>query len=185
MMPTITRFDFGSDGGKGRMRYIALLRGINVGGNNIIKMAELKAAFELHGFTNASTYINSGNILFDSGSVDEACLKNTCEKLVSDGFGLDVPVCVISAADLRDSIANAPDWWNNDPDAKHNAFFVIPPATVEELCMHVGEVKDEYEKAAYHGRVIFWSAHIKTFSRTRWSKMIPQIHQTVVTLPYC
>ena len=52
-------------------RYIALLRGINVGGKNIIKMADLKAAFERQGFGNVVTYINSGNILFDSKDDDE------------------------------------------------------------------------------------------------------------------
>ena len=52
-------------------RFIALLRGINVGGNNMIKMADLKAAFERRGFANVSTYINSGNVLFNS-LLDEA-----------------------------------------------------------------------------------------------------------------
>ena len=52
-----------------KMRYIALLRGINVGGNTMIKMAELKAAFEKEcGFENVVTYINSGNIAFDCTS---------------------------------------------------------------------------------------------------------------------
>ena len=47
-------------------QYLALLRGINVGGNNIIKMADLKACFERLGFTGVATYIQSGNILFKS-----------------------------------------------------------------------------------------------------------------------
>jgi uncharacterized protein (DUF1697 family) len=59
-------------------RYIALLRGINVGGNNIIKMSELKTSFERQGFRDVVTYINSGNILFNSG-LDEAAVKNDCE----------------------------------------------------------------------------------------------------------
>ena len=55
-------------------KYIALLRGINVGGNNMIKMADLKAAFERRGFQRVSTYINSGNVLFDS-ELDENAVK--------------------------------------------------------------------------------------------------------------
>jgi len=43
--------------------------------------------------------------------------------------------------------------------------------TAEVICAHVGAVKEEYEKADYHGRVIFWSAAMATFSRTRWSKI--------------
>ena len=152
-------------------RQIALLRGINVGGNNIIKMAGLKAAFDRLGFQNVVTYINSGNILFDS-VLDVTAVKAVCEKMIAEDLGLDIPVCVIAAADLIESLAHAPDWWNKSPDAKHNAFFVIPPMTAEGLCAHVGAVKEEYERADYHGRVIFWSAPVATFSRTRWSKII-------------
>jgi uncharacterized protein (DUF1697 family) len=151
-------------------RYIALLRGINVGGNNIIKMSGLKAAFEQYGFLNVRTYINSGNVFFESG-LDEPAAKAACEKLILDNFGLSIPVCVISAADTIDALAHAPDWWGKEPDTKHDAFFVIPPVTAEEIFAHVGAAKEEYEKAAYHGRVIFWSAPLATYSRTRWSKL--------------
>jgi uncharacterized protein (DUF1697 family) len=132
-------------------------------------MSELKAAFEQRGFQNVATYINSGNVLLNS-KLDEAAVKTICEALIADSFGLEIPVCVISAAELTNAVLHTPEWWNKNADSKHNAFFVIPPMTAAELCARVGELKDEYEKAAYHGRVIFWSAPIATFSRTRWSK---------------
>ena len=75
-------------------KYIALLRGINVGGHNIIKMSNLKAVFERRGFQSVVTYINSGNIIFDSG-LDELSAKTVCEKLITEDFSLDIPVCVI------------------------------------------------------------------------------------------
>ena len=153
------------------MKYIALLRGINVGGNNIIKMADLKAAFENKGFQNVATYINSGNVLFDS-ELDETAVKSDCEDLIESGFGLKIPVGIISAGELLDALAHAPDWWNSDPESKHNAIFVIPPATTEEICAQVGEIKPEYEKLAYHGKVLFWSAPMETFSRTRLTKIV-------------
>jgi len=152
-------------------RYIALLRGVNVGGNNIVKMADLKAAFELQGFGNVTTYINSGNILFDSELGDIVSLKDTCESVIADGFGLDIPVCVISADELTEALTNAPEWWSKMDDARHDAFFVIPPMTAAEIVAHVGAVKEEYENVDYYGRVIFWSAPMATFSRTRWSKL--------------
>ena len=62
-------------------------------------------------------------------------------------------------------------WWNTDKNSKHNAIFVIPPVTAEEVFKQVGAIKPEYEKAAYYDRVIYWSAPIKTFSKTRWSKV--------------
>ena len=152
-------------------KYIALLRGINVGGKNIVKMSDLKAAFERRGFQHVITYINSGNILFDSG-LDEPSIKAVCEKLIKEDFGLDIPVCVISTADLREALSHAPDWWGADPESRHNALFVIPPMTTEEVLAQIGAVKPEYERIDDCGRVIFWSAPIATFSRTRLTKIV-------------
>jgi uncharacterized protein (DUF1697 family) len=153
------------------IRYIALLRGINVGGNNIIKMSDLKTAFEHHGFHNVVTYINSGNIFFES-EWDETAAKTACEKLITENFGLDIPVCVISDVDLREAMEHAPDWWGNSSDSKHNAIFVIPPATVAEIIAQIGETKPEVEKISCYGSVIFWTAPLATFSRTRLTKIV-------------
>jgi len=153
------------------MNYIALLRGVNVGGNNKISMPELKNAFIEYGFTNVSTYINSGNVLFSSEITDEEMLKNECESLIKGKFGQDIAVAVISGADLISAINHAPEWWDKGKDIKHNAIFVLRPAAAEELIQKVG-IAPEYEKIAHFGQVIFWSAPIKTFSRTRWLKIV-------------
>ena len=128
------------------MRMLALLRGVNVGGKNKISMAELKAAMLEEGYSGVETYINSGNILFDSARGD-------------------LPA-------LQAAIAAAPDWWNSGEDTKHNAIFVIAPATAEEVMEQVGAAKPDVEKVAASGPVIFWSAPLKTFSHTRWSKVV-------------
>ena len=150
--------------------YIALLRGINVGGHNKIAMPALKASFEQRGFRNVLTYINSGNVIFES-NMDEAALQAACEALIMEDFNLIIPACVLSAADLTMSLAHAPEWWNAAPYERHDAFFVIPPMTAEVLCAYVGATREEYERIRYHGRIIFWSAPLATFSRTRWSKI--------------
>ena len=152
-------------------KYIALLRGINVGGKNKISMEELKAVFEREGFLNVVTYINSGNILFDS-DLDESSVKAVCEELITTNFDLDIPIGIITNEEIAEAITNAPEWWNRDPDAKHNAIFVISPATAKEICEQIGIIKPEYEKMDYYGKVIFWSAPVKTFSRTRLSKAV-------------
>jgi len=153
------------------MKYLALLRGVNMIGNNIIIMSELKAAFKNQGFENVATYINSGNVMFSSDIADEATLQYKCEKLISDNFNLNIAVCIISADDLRKTIANAPDWWNNIPDAKHDAFFVISPMTAAGIFAHMGVVEEKYEQVAHHGKIVFWSAPMATISRTRWLKI--------------
>jgi len=154
-------------------KYIALLRGINVGGKNTVKMADLKHTFEQRGFQNVTTYINSGNVLFDS-DLEETAVKSACENMIAEDFGIDIPVCVISVAELIDTLSHAPGWWNKSPDARHDALFVLPPMTAEQIVDHIGQIKEEYESLAYYGRVVFWSAPMATFSRTRVSKVIPK-----------
>ncbi|MDR1159404.1 MAG: DUF1697 domain-containing protein [Syntrophomonadaceae bacterium] len=153
-------------------KYIALLRGINVGGKNKISMPELKMAFEENGFADVKTYINSGNVIF-SGDIDsEIKLKKACENLIMAEFQLSIPVAIISAKDLSAALRNAPDWWGTDGETKHNAIFVLYPSTPETVIEQVGEFKPEYEQIDYYGQVIFWSAPIKTFSKTRWLRIV-------------
>lgn len=154
------------------VKYIAFLRGINVGGKNKVSMPILKALFEQNGFVDVVTYINSGNVIFASNKANEEELKKECESLIEDKFCFKVPVTIVSVKDLSTALGNAPSWWNADEDSKHSAIFVIPPVTVDEVFEQVGMIKPEYEKVDYHGRIIFWSAPIITFSKTRWSKVV-------------
>lgn len=155
------------------MRYIALLRGVNVGGKNKLPMGELRRALGQNGFAGVETYINSGNILFtDDDEADQAALAGRIQGLIEAEFGVRTPVALLSAPELARAMAGAPAWWNNDAEAKHNAIFVIPPLTAEEAFRLVGDIKPEYEKVGHQGKVIFWSAPLKTFSRTRWSKVV-------------
>lgn len=153
------------------MVYIALLRGVNVGGNNIIPMARLKEAYEAAGFQRVMTYINSGNVLFEAPEENVRILMEACRGIILDAFGLDISVNVIPARALGEAIATAPAWWNQDKGSKHNALFVIPPATAEEMQAAVGPSRPEYEQVESRGQVIFWSAPSATFSRT-WSKVV-------------
>ena len=152
--------------------YIALLRGINVGGKNKIPMPELKSAFEESGFVNVKTYINSGNVIFSSSISNEERLKRECEFLIADKFKFDISVAVISRNSLSDALHNAPVWWDNDSRSKHNALFVIPPVTAETIINQIGTFNPEYEQVGFYGQIIFWSAPLKTFSRTRLTKIV-------------
>ena len=146
---------------------IALLRGINVGGKSIVAMSDLRAAFVEAGFSDASTYIASGNILFRSDQ-EALDLQASIGRLVAERFGIDTPVAVITASELAEALAQAPEWWGRTPGDRHNAIFAISPATAQSVTAEVGDIKPEYEQLAWHGQLIFWSAPMKTFSRTRW-----------------
>ncbi|MCC6329116.1 MAG: DUF1697 domain-containing protein [Acidobacteria bacterium] len=108
------------------MRYIALLRGINVGGNTMIKMEELRKTFEALGFANVKTYINSGNLAFDvkmrkpaqstgetGSSVDVSCeleaeLTTQIESAIAKDFEKQIPVMVREQADIKRILASNP-----------------------------------------------------------------------------
>ncbi len=82
--------------------YIALLRGVNVSGKNLIKMAELVQALSGTGLRNVRTYIQSGNIVFESESTDCGMLMALISGTVLEQFGLQVPVQVLKRSDLSD-----------------------------------------------------------------------------------
>lgn len=90
------------------MRYVALLRGINVGGNTMIKMPELKAVFEELGFKNVATYINSGNLAFEANKTAEGKLIAKIEKAVEREFGMNVQVMIRDQAAMQEVFANKP-----------------------------------------------------------------------------
>jgi uncharacterized protein (DUF1697 family) len=114
------------------MKFIALLRGINVGGKNKVAMPELRHCFEEAGFTNVTTYINSGNVLFETTHTNRVKLVAVCEGAIEKRFGFHVVCAVVSAPELKEALKQAPAWWGNG-DAKHNAIFVIAPKTVDEI----------------------------------------------------
>ncbi len=87
--------------------YIALLRGINVGGKNIIKMAELKRVFEEMALSEVKTYIQSGNVLFKSNET-EKFLCNKIETELEKVFGIPVKVILRTSEQLKQIVLNCP-----------------------------------------------------------------------------
>ncbi|WLR61654.1 DUF1697 domain-containing protein [Guptibacillus hwajinpoensis] len=87
--------------------YIGLLRGIKVGGKNRIKMAELRDALTKEGFLHVKTYIQSGNVFFDSEESEEGS-RRRMEQIISTEFGLKVPVLIRSATEWQSMIESCP-----------------------------------------------------------------------------
>jgi len=80
--------------------YISMLRGINVGGHNMIKMDELKKIYAGLNFKNSQSYIQSGNVIFQYGKTDPGDLQKKLEKKILAEFGFDIPVLVKSLGEL-------------------------------------------------------------------------------------
>ncbi len=115
------------------MRYIALLRGINVGGKNMIKMEKLRATFESLGFDNVKSYINSGNLAFDmnvqmpaqsKGRTADSELAAKIHQAIQKDFGFDISVMVRTAAEIQQVIANNPFEGQFENDKDVHVFFL-------------------------------------------------------------
>jgi uncharacterized protein (DUF1697 family) len=107
------------------MRYVALLRGINVGGNSIIKMAELKDCVARLGHDDVRTYIASGNVLFQSRERNGAKLDAELEHALETRFALPVRVVVRSARELHRIAERIPDAWLDAPELRVTVAFLL------------------------------------------------------------
>jgi len=90
------------------MKAIALLRGINVGGHKIIPMAKLKVIFESAGFKNVVTFIQSGNVLFDTTTTETVLLRTKIEKMLVGALGYTVPAIIRSTDEMKKIVAKNP-----------------------------------------------------------------------------
>jgi len=114
--------------------YLALLRGINVGGKNIIKMASLKTAFEEMGVSCVKTYIQSGNVIFCAGETDKAKLTRKIEKNLSQKFGYEARVLLLGLAEYRKIIEGAPAGFGDEPEKyRRDVWFLMEGLSAAEV----------------------------------------------------
>ena len=98
-------------------KYISILRGINVGGNRKILMKDLKSLYEGLGYSKVETYIQSGNVVFESDlELSNADLEVKIQHAITETFGFEVPVIVRTADEWAKSIVNNPFWKEKDAD---------------------------------------------------------------------
>lgn len=158
------------------MRAIALLRGINVGGNNKVAMSDLRDCFEKEGFTDVSTYINSGNIIFTSKINDTVKLVKQCEAAIEKRFGFPVVVMVISAEQLEDALRHAPSWWAKENPSgekiRNEALFIIPPTTAQEVLDEIQKKSTSVDQLTTYGQVIFWTLPMAKYNKSVVPKII-------------
>lgn len=109
---------------------ICLLRAVNVSGQNMIKMAELKAMFEALGFTRVRTYLQSGNVVFDTKKTDLPALTTQIQKRIQKEFACDVRLVLKTAAEQAQLLAANPFLQRAGIDTKHlHATILFGPAT--------------------------------------------------------
>ena len=153
-------------------QYVALLRGINVGGKNLIKMADLKACFEELGYVDVLTYIQSGNVIFRAGESENAGLERTLEAALSESFHYESTVVVRSEGEIMEIVKHAPSGFGSDPEAyRYDVIFLKAPLTSTEAMKSI-TTKDGVDQAFTGEGVLYFSRLTSRASQSRLSRIV-------------
>lgn len=154
------------------MKYVVLLRGINVGGNNKVVMSELRELVRQLGYEQVETYINSGNLFFDS-SEDYQQIHDNISQLFAKHYPFVRSFSLFNKADYEADLANLPTWWDENLARKDVLFYTdqvdqadaqrrIEALPLGDEVVHFGQLgvywgkyeEKEYLKTAYHKHLL-------------------------------
>jgi len=127
--------------------YISILRGINVSGKNLIKMTELRQLYLNLGFINIQTYIQSGNVIFQTELADIKVMESLITEGISNNFGFQVPVIVLTNDSLKSALSNNPFLSGSTKDPAFMHFTFLSDIPQKELVDKISEkdyTPDEY-----------------------------------------
>ena len=151
--------------------YVALLRGINVGGKNVIKMTELRASFEALGFTRVTSYIQSGNVIFHAAG-REAGLAATIEAALSARFGYRSSIVLLPRRALERVVAEAPPGFGVHPDRyRYDVLFLKPSLTPAAALAQV-KVREGVDEAQAGPRVLYFSRLIARATQSQLARLV-------------
>ena len=150
--------------------FVALLRGVNVGGNNMISMKSLKESFMTMGFKEVTTYINSGNIIFKSKEDDARKLESKIEKMLSKEYQLDSKVVVRNLPEMEKLVKNLPRSWGEDSDWRYNVIFLRHTIDSEKILSEL-PAKTDIEEIVYRPGTLLWSSQATEYNRTNFAKL--------------
>lgn len=155
------------------MEYVALLRGINVGGNNKVVMSELRAQIAAAGFGHVRTYINSGNLLFEAE--DQASREDVAqavEDILARHYDFPIRLALLTAQDYLVQLDELPDWWHGEV-ARRDALFYTRGLDRDHVRERI-EAMELGDEAVYFGEhAVFWGKFDeKSFLKTAYHKRL-------------
>ena len=166
------------------MKYIALLRGINVGGNRIIKMAALKEAVEQCGFTNVITYIQSGNVVFDAGENKTATIATKLEDSLLNNFKYDSRIVIRTYEQFKKVIDEIPIEWKTHKDLRCYLAFVKEPVTAQDVIREI-ELKEGIDSVKAGAGVVYMSTLLSGLTKSGFPKLIgTKVYQDITIRNY-
>ena len=154
-----------------RSRYVALLRGVNVGGKGIVSMAALAETFRRLGFGDVRTYLNSGNVIFSSPGAPAPKLTERIERAIAEDTGLPVSVLVLDDAAVRSIAAALPASWVTDATVRTDVLFLWPdvdePGVLERLPRN-----PEVDEVRYTPGAVIWRIERANANRSRETRLV-------------
>lgn len=152
-------------------QYVSLLRGINVGGKNLIRMAALKACFEAQGFCDVATYIQSGNVLFTCGQSGQAGLAAKIEKALAATFSYKASVVLRSRQQLQKIVGAAPRGFGTQPEKyRYDVIFLKDPLTARSAVRGV-PVRAGVDEAFAGSGVLYFSRLISKATQSQLARL--------------
>jgi uncharacterized protein (DUF1697 family) len=153
------------------MKYAALLRGINVGNSKRIEMKALKAAFESLEYKNVSTYINSGNVIFESGCSDVNLLTKKIEEVILCRFEQNVRTLVKNKNEIVKIAGAIPLAWKNDDTQKTDVAYLFKENDNEGI-IELLPVKKEFVRFVYVKGALIWNVSREDYNKSNLNKII-------------
>jgi uncharacterized protein (DUF1697 family) len=150
--------------------YVALLRGVNVGGNNMVSMKDLKGSFEHLGFQDVATYINSGNVLFRSSETDPRGIEEEIDSMLAKRHALKGGTVVRSYAEMFRLVRTIDRTWTMTPEWRYNVIF-LRHAIDSRAILETLAPKPDIENVVYCPGTLLWSARASDITRTTMVKL--------------
>lgn len=151
--------------------YVALLRGINVGGRNPVRMPALVECFEAAGYRSVRTHLQSGNVLFDADTADGLGLETALDGLLSERFGVPIPTVVRSSDELATTVDMAPEGRDSET-LRSEVFFLKRPLTVAEVMREMPELREGVDSITPGTDVLYFSRVAALARQTRITRFM-------------
>jgi uncharacterized protein (DUF1697 family) len=150
---------------------IALLRGINVGGKNLIGMPALAECFRSAGYADVRTYLQSGNVLFTAHPGNGEELEDALERMLRQRFDSPIPTIVRSREEFAETIASAPTGHGSN-ELRSDVFFLKHPLTTDEVLAQMPELREGVDSITPGPGALYFSRVAALASKTRITRLM-------------
>jgi uncharacterized protein (DUF1697 family) len=161
-------------------RFVALLRGVNAGTLRRVEMEKLRQLFQGLGYTRVSSYLNSGNILFEAEQ-EAVEIRRMVETSLKEELGFEIPTMIKSVDEMIKIVQYIPAAWQNDPAQRTDVAFLFPEIDTEKVLSDL-PVKRDFIDLRYVPGAVIWNLERKNLNKSCLSKIISHPHYQLMTV---